>query len=111
MAQQRRDPAVAVTTILLRQCNDVLGQCLFVIRPARHLALRRSMLTQHPAYPSLGYPDWQIPSYLIDAAPPPRGAQKFPRAASCKISLSRVRSEIARRSRWFSFSRSFSRRA
>lgn len=110
MAQQRRDPAVAVTTILRRQGDDVLRQRLFVIRPARHFTLCRSMLPQNPAYPSLGYPDWQIPAYMIDAAPP-RGAQKFPRAASCNTSLSSVRSEIARRSRWFSFSSSFIRSA
>jgi hypothetical protein len=34
---------------------------------------------------------------MIDTAPSARGAQKFPRAASCRISLSSVRSDIARR--------------
>jgi putative transposase len=53
----------------------------------------------------------QLALDMIDAAPSPRGAQKFPRAASWRINLSSVRSEIARRSRPFSFSRSFSRRA
>jgi len=72
MAQQRRHPAVAVSTILLCQCDDVLRQRLLVIRPARHLALRRSMLTQHPAYPSLGYR--KLSSHMINAASPPRGA-------------------------------------
>ncbi len=109
MAKQRRHPAIAIATILLCQCDDVLRQRLFVICPTRHLALRRSMLTQHPAYPSLGYR--KRSSHMINAASPPRGAQKFPRAASCNISLSSVRSEIARRSRRFSFSRFFIRRA
>src|SRR5918994_7444726 len=39
----------------------------------------------------------------------PRIEKKFPRAASCRISLSSVRSAIALRSRVFSVSRSFSR--
>jgi len=65
---------VAIATILLRQSDDVLRERLFVIRPTRHLALCRSMLPQHPAYPSLGHPDRQISSQKIDAAPPPRGA-------------------------------------
>ena len=50
--------------------------------------------------------------------PSPCGAQKFsfacpagPSATSCNISLFNMRSEIARHKRWFSFSRSFIRRA
>jgi hypothetical protein len=43
---------------------------------------------------------------LFDAGSTPRGAQKFPDAASFRISLSSVRSETARRSRAFSASRS-----
>ena len=42
--------------------------------------------------------------HLLDAIPVTRRAQKFPQAASVKISLSKVRSETARRRRWFSFS-------
>lgn len=102
MAEQRGHPAITVAAILLRQCDYILRQHLFVIRPAWRFALRRSMLTQHPADPSLGLR--KLLSNMIDAAPSPRGAQKFPRAASRNISLSNVRSEIARRSRRFSFS-------
>jgi hypothetical protein len=109
ITQQGGHPAIAVATILLGERDDVVGEPLLVICPAWHLAMRRSMLPKHPAYPSLG--DRQLTPQLINATPPPRGAQKFPRAASCKISLSSVRSEIARRSRAFSFSRSFIRRA
>ena len=108
-AQQCRNPAIAIATILARQCYDVLGELIFVICPARHLALRRPMLASHPADPPFGY--CQLASHMIDAAPSPRRAQKFPRAASCRINLSSVRSEIARRSRRFSFSRAFIRRA
>ena len=109
MAQQGRHPAIAVATILLCQCDDALRQRLFVIRPTRHFTLRRSMLAEHAADPPLGYR--QLTPDVVDTSPAARGAQKFPFAASCRISLSSVRSEIARRSRWFSFSRSFIRRA
>lgn len=91
------------------QCHDIFGQRIFVISPARYFALRRSLLAEHPADPAFGY--CQLASDMINAAPSPRRAQKFPRAASWRISLSSVRSEIARRSRVFSFSRSFIRRA
>jgi hypothetical protein len=109
VSQQGRHPAIAVATILLRQRDDVFRQRLFVICPARHLALRRSMLAQHSADPSLGHQKLSL--HMIDTASSPRRAPKFSRSASCKISLSSVRSEIARRSRRFSFSRSFIRRA
>ena len=108
-AQQCRHAAITVTTILPGQSDDVLSQRLLVVGPTRHFALRRSMLPKHTAYPPPGRRHC-LP-HMINASPPPRRAQKFPRAASCKISLSNVRSEIARRSRPFSFSRSFIRRA
>ena len=73
------------------------------------LALRRPVLAEHAAHTPLGH--IQHSPHLIDAASAPCGAQKFPFAASCKMSLSSVRSEIARRNRAFSFSRSFIRRA
>src|SRR3546814_7880128 len=109
ITEQSRNPAIAVATILARQGHDVVGESFLVICPARDLALRRPMLAKHPAYPPLGYR--QFATHMIDAAPPARRAQKFPRAASCRINLSSVRSEIARLSRRFSFSRSFMRRA
>src|SRR3546814_10913782 len=100
IAQQRRHSAIAITTILPRQRYDILGERRFVIRPAGRLALCRSMLPEHAADPPLGHRHHR--SDVIDTAPSARGAQKFPRAASCNISLSSVRSDIARRSRWFS---------
>lgn len=45
----------------------------------------------------------------VDARATNGGAQKFPEAASFRISFSSVRTETARRSRAFSASRSFSR--
>jgi hypothetical protein len=46
---------------------------------------------------------------VVDTRPAASRAQKFPEAASFKMSFSKVRSEIARRSRWFSVSRDFNR--
>ena len=46
---------------------------------------------------------------VIDASPAASRAQKFPEAASFRISFSKVKSEIVRRRRWFSVSRDFSR--
>ena len=110
ITQQGRHPAIAITTILPSQGDNVFGQGGFVICPVRHLALGRSMLPEHAAHPPLG--DNHHSSDVIDTAPTPCGAQKFvhahvlrlPRAASCSISLSSVRSDTARRSRWFSSS-------
>ena len=109
ITQQRRHPAIAIATILPGQGDNVFGQGSLVIRPTRHLALCRSMLPEHAADPPLGHrhhgPD------MIDTAPAARGAQKFPREASCRINLSNVRSDTALRNRAFSFSSSFIRRA
>ena len=89
--------------------DDVLGQRGFVIRPTRCLALCRSMLPEHAAHPPLGHRHHGLD--MIDTAPSARRAQKFPLEASCRISLSKVRSDTARRNRAFSFSSSFIRRA
>ena len=53
--QQRRDPAIAVTAILLGQRDDVGGQCRFVIRPGRGLSLGGAMLAEDDAGATLGY--------------------------------------------------------
>jgi hypothetical protein len=53
--------------------------------------------------------DMQLRSDLLNAGTATRGAWKFPRAASWRMSLSSVRSETALRSRLFSSSRSFRR--
>lgn len=104
IAQQSRHPAIAVATVLPRQGDDVLRECGFVIRPTRRFALRRSMLPDNTANPPLRHR--HRAQEMIDTAPAERGAQKFPRAASCRISLSSVRSDIARRNRSFSVSSS-----
>lgn len=48
-SQQGRHAPIAIPAILPRQGNDILGQRLLVIRPARNLALRRSVLPQNAA--------------------------------------------------------------
>ena len=52
--QQRRDPAVSVAAILAGKFDDVGSQCCLVIGCRWGLSLRRSMLTQGSAGPSLG---------------------------------------------------------
>ena len=106
--QQRADLAVAIAPILLGQRHEVGRQCFFVITAPRDLALCRAMLTEGPTGATLG--DVQDVDDVLDTGASARGAQKFPRDASCRISLSSVRSAIALRSRWFSVSRSFIRR-
>jgi hypothetical protein len=51
IAQQRRHPPIAITTILPRQRDDALGESCFVVRPAGRLALCRSVLPEHVAQP------------------------------------------------------------
>ena len=75
-AQQRRYPTIAIASVLPGQRDDVFGQGLLVVSPARHDALRRSMLPEHPAYSPLGRRQ-QLPD-MIDTTPPPRGLRSFP---------------------------------
>lgn len=105
--EQRSHASVAITTILTRQFDDVLGQSGFIGTPLWNLALGRTVLAERAAGAALGNPK-RLP-HMVDAFPAARRAQKFPRAASDKIILSSVRSETAFRSRWFSFSNSFNR--
>ena len=105
--QQFGDLAIAVAAVLPGQFDNVSGQAFLVFGAPRLLALRRAVLSKRRTGAALGY--MQLTSDVLDAAPPARGAQKFPRAASFKISLSSVRSATVRRSRAFSASSSFSR--
>jgi hypothetical protein len=52
---------------------------------------------------------YAIDAEIGDASPAARRARKFPRAASARIILSSVRSDTARRSRWFSAASALSR--
>ena len=95
------------SAILASQSDDIGGQCRLVIGRRRHLALRRAVLAQNPA--SQAFRDPERLDSLLNAGTAAGGAQKFPRAASLRISFSTVRSETARRRRAFSTSSAFSR--
>ena len=101
------DLAIAVAAVLTCQRDEIGGEPLFVLSAPRRFALGRAMLAERPAGAALG--DVQPGPDVLDTGAPTRGAQKFPRAASCRISLSRVRSATALRRRWFSVSSSFMR--
>ena len=65
------------------------------------------MLTQDTASEAFGHT--VLGNDVCDTSPAASRAQKFPEAASFKMSFSSVRSEIARRRRRFSVSKAFSR--
>jgi len=106
--QQCADLPIAVAALPRRQLDEIGCQGGLVVSAPRRFALRRTMLPERPAGPALGH--LHRLHNVLDTGAAARGAQKFPRAASCRISLSSVRSAIALRSRWFSTSRSFIRR-
>ena len=108
-AKERGDPAVAVATVALGQLDDIGGQGRFVVGRPWRLALGRAVLAEHPAGPSLGYPE--LTADLLDAPPAPGGPQTFPRASSSRIALSSTRSATSFFSRAFSFFKTLIRRA
>ena len=65
------------------------------------------MLAQNTAGKAFRYA--MLGNDVVDTRPAARRAQKFPEAASFKMSFSKARSEIARRRRWFSVSRDLNR--
>ena len=107
LVQHAGDHAIAVATIVAGQLDHVLGQAFLVRATLRDLALGRAVLAKSAAGPAFG--DAVNLPHVVDAPTTTRRAQKFPWAASVRMSLSSVRSETARLSRWFSFSSSFRR--
>ena len=107
VAQQRRDPAIAIAAILDGERDYVRGQRSLIIWRPSDLALRRAMLAENAAGETLGHAEAFPDALHADAAA--SGAYQFPDAASFRISFSSVRSDTALRSRAFSASRSFSR--
>ena len=89
------------------QDDEVGCQLLFFGTAPRCLALCRAMLSERRTGATLGHIHHL--KDLLNTGTATRGAQKFPRAASCRMSLSSVRSETALRRRLFSCSSSFSR--
>src|SRR5215213_4827554 len=108
LAQQRRDPAIAVAAVPSGECDDVGGQRRrLVVGRARRLALRGAVLAENPAGSSLGHAE--LGDNMLHAGAAASRAQKFPRAASARIILSSLRSDTARHSRVFSASSSLKR--
>src|ERR1039458_263221 len=107
--QHRRDPAIAVTTILARQLDDRSRQRVFIVALGRDVPLRPSPLPQQPARTPLGKP--MMPSGMLYRPTPPFRAQKLASATSFKTCFSSDSSVTSRRKRAFSFSSCFIRRA
>src|SRR3954469_10887144 len=105
--QKSRDLAIAIAAILAREFDQVGREPFLVIMAPRRLALGRAMLAECATGATLGDLEGQL--NMLNTGAPTRGAQKFPRAASCRISLSSVRSAMALRRRWFSVSSAFMR--
>ena len=72
MAQQRGNLTIAVAAILAGKLDNVGGQTSFIVAPRRHLALRRTMLSERRTRATLG--DVKVTSNMIDALTPARGA-------------------------------------
>lgn len=107
--EQGGDATIAVAAELFGEGDDRFGQRLLALPPTRLFALGRPMLTESLAGPAFRYAKpFNDP---VNTRPAARRAQKFPLAASARISLSSVRSETAFLRRKFSFSSSFKRRA
>ena len=70
--QHHRDAAIAVTAVLDGERDDVGGQCRFIIRGRRDLALRRAMLAQNTAGKSFW--DAKFSNNMIYASTATRGA-------------------------------------
>src|ERR1035438_9593122 len=107
--QQRRNPPVAVASVLRGQLDDVSRQCILVVALHRLVALGPAPLLQQPASMAFRQPVL-LPRTLHRATTPLR-AYKFPEATSFSTCFSSDSSATNRFSREFSFSRSFSRLA
>ena len=82
-AQQRRDPAIAVTAILHGKRNDVGGQSRFVIAWSSGSCAASSDAGREPGRQSARtHRAWH---HMLDAGTTTGGAYKFPEAASFRI--------------------------
>ena len=107
LPQQRCDPAVAIAAVLDGKRRDVGGQSSFIIGPRRLLALCGTILPENSTSKPLGHA--MLGYCMLHTGTATCGAQKFPEAASLRISFSSVRTETTRRRRCFSASSSFRR--
>ena len=72
MSQHRRDPAIAITTVLDRKGRDISGQYRLIIGSGRLLALRGTMLAENPASKPLR--DAMLGNHMLHAGTATRGA-------------------------------------
>ena len=70
--QQLGNLAIAVAPTLASEFDDVGGQPLFIFSPRRNAPLRGTMLSEHPANPTLGHA--HLNANVVDAGPATRGA-------------------------------------
>ena len=108
-AEHVRDASVAVAAESTRESHDITSERPLVTRHFPRPALGRAWLPEHPARSPLRRPE--LLTYTRHTTSSALGAQKFPLAASSRISLSSVKSATARSRRPFSRSSSFRRRA
>ena len=105
--QQLGDLAIAVATVVPSQRDDVSVRRASSPRPCGGLRCVERCCPS--AWQARRSETLSFVSDMLDAKTATCGAQKFPRAASCKMILSRVRSDTARRRRAFSVSSSLKR--
>src|ERR1700686_5449183 len=84
--EQRRDPTIAIATILAGQRYDGLGERIFVVALCRSIALRAAWLFHHPARLPLAHP-MRLPRMAHRTTPSVR-AQQFPGDRSFSPSFS-----------------------
>src|SRR3546814_5152006 len=89
MPKQSMDATIAVAAVILRQCDDVSRQPLLFGIILRMMSLRRTMLNQNTAGPSLRYR--KDTTDLLDRLTATGGAQKVSFDASWRIALSSAR--------------------
>lgn len=107
VVQQAGDHAIAMAPVLAGQLDDVVCQMVFICTTLGRFALCRSVLAECATGAALRHA--QLLLHMVDALAMTPKAQKFPFAASLKMTLPNVRSDTARRSRWLSFCNSFKR--
>lgn len=105
--QQRMHPPVAVTRVRVGQLLHLLDQAMLEITGHRDVTLRRAVLPEHLAGPTLG--DLVTPDQEGHRVPPPGRAHQFPLCRSLNIEMSKACSATMRSSREFSASNAFSR--
>ena len=101
--------AVAVTPVMSGQSNDALPKPLLVIRHLPDVPLGGTRLAQYLTRPSLRHLEFL--AHMSDRPTQLGRAQKFPRTASLRMSLSNERLATSFLSLPFSFSSSLSRLA